>query len=327
MEHRIGDILVEMKACTERDLQAALQTQSIFGGRLGTNLLELGMVDERQLAAALSRAHGIPCLGEEVEPEPGAIEALTAAMVARFGVVPLRADDRRLKVVVADPRDLASLDDLAFATGKKIEAVVAPEARLWALMRRYYGIDRKLRGLAMEDDLDPAQDEESEDDEANRPVTHDEAIRLMDLMSDPVVLSAVLVRGAAASVGRAVFLKLNGESATAWLGAGKLLGGEVRGIEVSLRRRTLFGEAAELRAPVIARVEASAGTARFYEALGGPLPMNAFVGPLILRHRPVALLYADLGPGGTLREETARLLELQAALNRRLEALSTPTEH
>ncbi|HEX9241352.1 MAG TPA: hypothetical protein VF875_02810, partial [Anaeromyxobacter sp.] len=149
-----------------------------------------------------------------------------------------------------------------------------------------------------------------------------EALRLMDLMSDPVVLSAVFVRGAASSVGRAVFLKCHGGMATAWLGAGKLLGGDVRGVEVALGRGTLFAAAADLRAPVIAPVEESPATAKFYEALSGPLPMNAFVGPVILRFRAVALLYADLGPGGTLREEAAKLLELQTALNRRFEAIS-----
>jgi hypothetical protein len=326
VEHRIGEILVEMKACTPQELQAALQTQSIFGGRLGTNLLELGIVDERQLAAALSLAHGLPCLAEDVEPEPDAIEALPAEMVARFGVVPLHADARRLRVAVANPRDLASLDDLAFATGKNISAVVAPEARLWSMMRRYYGIDRKLRGLALEDDLASAPGREAAfgkpEDDASRFVSHEEALRLMDLMADPVVLSAVLVRGAASSAGRAVFLKCHGDRATSWLGAGKLLGGDVRGIDVPLGRGTLFGAAVDLRAPVIAPVEESPGTARFYEALGGPLPMNAFVGPVILRFRAVALLYADLGPGGTLREELSRLIELQVALNRRFEALS-----
>jgi hypothetical protein len=323
---KIGDILVEMKACTPQELQAALQTQSIFGGRLGTNLLELGIVDERQLAAALSRAHGLPCIFEDVEPEPGAIEALTREQVERFGVVPIHADDRRLKVLVANPRDLAALDDLAFATGKNVDAVVAPEARLWSMMRRHYGIDHKLRGLAMDDELAAAPGREAAfgkvEDDATRILSHEEALRLMDLMSDPVVLSAVLVRGAASSVGRAVFLKCHGDEATAWLGAGKLLSGDVRGVVLPLRRGTLFGAAADLRAPVIAPVEPSRTTERFYAALGGPLPMNAYVGPVILRYRAVALLYADLGPGGTLRQELAKLLELQEALNRRFDALS-----
>src|SRR5512138_1047562 len=122
---RIGDILLEMKACTPQELQAALQTQTIFGGRLGTNLLELGIIDEKQLAAALTKAYGIPCLAGEVEPSLEAITAVPAHLVERLGFVPLEVDDRRMKVVVADPRDLHQLDEVAFATGKTIEPVLA----------------------------------------------------------------------------------------------------------------------------------------------------------------------------------------------------------
>ena len=211
-EHRIGDILVDMNACTQQELQAALQTQAIFGGRLGTNLLELGIVDERQLASALSRVHGIPCVGDDVEPEPDAIAALSAELVERFGVIPLHTDDRLLRVAIVDPRNLASLDDLAFATGRRIEPVVAPEARLWTLMRRFYGIEKNLRGLAMDDDLEAAPGREaalaSASAAGTRIISHGEALRLMDRMNDPVVLSALLVRGAASSVGRAVLLEV-----------------------------------------------------------------------------------------------------------------------
>jgi hypothetical protein len=328
-EHRIGEILVDMRACTPQELQAALQTQSIFGGRLGTNLLELGIVDERQLAAALSRAHGIPCLEEGDEPDADALAAVPAELVERFGIVPIRSDDRHLRVAVIDPRDLASLDDLAFATGKKIETVVAPEARLWALMRRHYGIDKKLRGLAVDDDLEAAPGREAalgrSEDERTRVISHAEALRLIDLMDDPVVLSALLVRGAASSVGRAVFLKSHADRAVAWLGSGRLLSRDVRGVEVPLGRESIFSAAHDLRAPVLAPVVASPVTAKFYDALDGPLPMNAYVAPLLLRGRAVALLYADLGPGGTLREEAVALLEISVALNRRFEAISPMT--
>jgi hypothetical protein len=333
VEHRIGEILVEMKACTPQELQAALQTQSIFGGRLGTNLLELGIVDQRQLATALSRAHGIPCLADDVEPEPGALAALPRELVERLNVVPIHADDRTLKVAVVDPRDLFSLDDLAFATGRKIQAVVAPEARLWSLMRQHYGIERQLRGLAVDDDLEAAPGREAAlgrpEDERSRAISHEEALRLIDLMEDPVVLSALVVRAAASSVGRAVFLKAQGERAVAWLGSGRLLERDVRGAEVRLDGETIFSAAHDLRAPVLAPVIAARPTARFFQALDGPLPMNAFVAPILLRGRAVALLYADLGPGGTLREEAARLLELTNALNRRFEALSpvSPADH
>jgi hypothetical protein len=323
---RLGEILVDMKACTPQELQAALQTQSIFGGRLGTNLLELGIIDGRQLASALSRAHGVPCLDDAVEPEEEAIQTVPAELVERFGVVPIHVDDRILRVAVIDPRNLASLDDLAFATGRKLAVMVAPEARLWALMRRHYGIEKNLRGLAVDDDLEAAPGRElafgRPEDERTRAVSHEEALRLMDLMDDPVVLSALLVRGAASSVGRAVFLKAHADRAVAWLGSGRLLDADVRGAEVPLRGDSLFAAAHDLRAPVLAPVVASPHTAKFFAALDGPLPMNAFVAPVLLRGRAVALLYADLGPGGTLRDEALELLALTTTLNRRFESLS-----
>lgn len=326
-EHRIGEILVEMKACTAQELQAALKTQSIFGGRLGTNLLELGIVDGRQLAQALSTAHGVPCLDDATEPEPAAIAALTAEQVARFDVIPIHVDDRRLRVAVVDPRNLASLDDLAFATGKRLEVMVAPEARVWALMRKHYGIERQLRGLDVTDDLDVAPGWTASlgraADDRTRAISHDDALRLIATIEDPVVLSAVLVRGAASSVGRAVFLKAQGDHAVAWLGSGRLLDRDVRGAEVSLvGEETIFAAAHALRAPVLAPVVPSRLTARFFQQLDGPLPMNAYVAPVILRGRAVALLYADLGPGGTLRDEALELLALSIAVNRRFEALS-----
>jgi hypothetical protein len=316
-----------MKACTPQELQAALQTQSIFGGRLGTNLLELGIVEGRQLALALSRIHGIPCLEDATEPEEEALSSLPAELVEKFEVIPIHADDRRLRVAIADPRNLSSLDDLAFATGKRIEVMVAPEARLWTLMRRHYGIEKTLRGLAMDDDLEAAPGRDAAFgraiDERTRIISHDEALRLIDQIEDPVVLSALLVRGAASSVGRAVFLKAHADRAVAWLGSGRLLDRDIRGAEVALGGEgTLFGAAHALRAPVLAPVTPSRETARFFQQLDGPLPMNAYVAPVLLRGRAVALLYADLGPGGTLRDEALDLLSLSTALNRRFEALS-----
>jgi hypothetical protein len=53
-------------------------------------------------------------------------------------------------VLVVDPRDLAHLDEVAFATGRLVHPIVVPEARVWALLRRTYGVDRHLRGIEVE---------------------------------------------------------------------------------------------------------------------------------------------------------------------------------
>jgi len=326
---RVGEILIDMKACTSAEVRAGLQTQAIFGGRIGTNLLELGIIDENQLAAALGRAYGLPCLAGDVVPEDGALEALPKHLAERFCVVPIHSDDRRLRVLVSDPRNLAKLDELAFATGKTIEPVLVAEARLWALLKRLYGIERTLRGIDVEDDLESAATARGGSigapgpapGELFRPLTPRETTRLIETVSDPVVLSSVLARGAAAIAARTAFLKVHGDTAVVWLGAGSL-SADVRGVEVTLAHLDSFGAATELRAPVLAPTRSSPGTSRFFDALGSPLPMNALVTPLILRGRAVALLYADAGPGGTLREEAADLISLAAAVNRRLQEIA-----
>jgi hypothetical protein len=150
MQPRLGEILVEEGACTAAIVRQALQNQAIFGGRLGTNLLELGAVREDVLAFALGRLTGSPALYGDLPPDPKALSLLDRKLVERWEVVPYLVADRRLAVLARDPRDLNMLDEISFATGKSVQAFVVPEARLWRTMARSYGIDREHRGIDLE---------------------------------------------------------------------------------------------------------------------------------------------------------------------------------
>lgn len=147
MPPRAGELLVEARACDPQAVRDALRNQVIFGGRLGTNLLELGAVEEEALARVLGRQHGTPSLSGALPLDPRAVALLPAELADRHEVVPYLLADRRLAVLAADPGDLNMLDEVAFATGKQVHAIVVPEARLWALLRQAYGIERHLRGI------------------------------------------------------------------------------------------------------------------------------------------------------------------------------------
>ncbi|HEU4383909.1 MAG TPA: hypothetical protein VFR85_10485 [Anaeromyxobacteraceae bacterium] len=148
---RIGEILVELEACTEAEVRQGLENQVIFGGRLGTNLLELGSITEEELARGLGRRYGRPCLFGDLRIDPRLRDLLDPQLVDRLEAVPYLAQDRKLAVLVCNPDDLAVLDELAFATGRRIHPIVVPESRLWALMRRFFRIERQLRGLDLPD--------------------------------------------------------------------------------------------------------------------------------------------------------------------------------
>ncbi len=147
---RLGEILVGMKACTPQQVREGLENQVIFGGRLGTNLLEIGHLDEETLARALGRRHQVPCLYGKLGLDPATLALLRADLVDRLEVVPYLVQDRKLALLVCDPNDLPALDEVAFATGKRVHPIVVPEARMWVLMRAFYGLDRQLRGIEVD---------------------------------------------------------------------------------------------------------------------------------------------------------------------------------
>jgi len=149
---RLGELLVKEGACSDDAVRDALKNQIIFGGRLGTNLLEIQAVTEEALAKALGRQHGLPSLFGALALDPGATGLVTPEIADRYDAIPYLLQDRRLALLVVDPRNLAMLDEVAFATGKAVLPIVAPEARVWALLREHYGIDRHLRGIEVDFD-------------------------------------------------------------------------------------------------------------------------------------------------------------------------------
>src|SRR4051794_19210798 len=103
---RLGEILVKQGACSEAAVRDGLKNQIIFGGRLGTNLLEIEAVTEEALARALGKQHGLACLHGPQQLDPAAVALLTPEIADRYDAVPFLLQDRRLALLVVDPRNL-----------------------------------------------------------------------------------------------------------------------------------------------------------------------------------------------------------------------------
>lgn len=148
---KLGEILVEAKVITPQQLQSALQAQLIYGGRLGTNLVELDYLSEEFLAEFLARKCGTTSVRPEETAEipPEAIESISAELAVKFNVVPLRRDRKILEVAMLDPMDLRAIDELAFSTGCQIRPRVAAELLMVHLLERYYAVPRKQRYIRL----------------------------------------------------------------------------------------------------------------------------------------------------------------------------------
>lgn len=151
MAAKLGEILVAGSYLSAADLKKALDAQLIFGGRLGTNLLELGFLDEATLSQVLREQKRVEVASLELLDGASreALQLVPAKVADRHKLIPLKLQDKKLTVAMVDPTDLIVIDELAFMTGCTILPLIAPEVRLLAFLERYYGIPRPLRYIKL----------------------------------------------------------------------------------------------------------------------------------------------------------------------------------
>lgn len=151
---RIGELLVAEGLLDKQELDEALTAQQIYGGRLGTVLVEHGFVHEDDVARLLARQLGVPVAGREdlIEIPPEILALVPQPLAARFGIVPFRFNEARNRVTLAmaDPTNLQRSDEIQFALGRSAEFTACPEIVLARALEKYYGIVRERRFIKID---------------------------------------------------------------------------------------------------------------------------------------------------------------------------------
>jgi type IV pilus assembly protein PilB len=129
-----------MKAVHEGMIQEALAVQREEGGQIGQILVKLGHLDEATLQQGLARQAGLETVDlANVQITPELLETVDAETARIFNVLPIRRENGKLVVAVANPQNTTVLDDLRFMTGGEVEGVIAPEAEVRQLVEKHYG--------------------------------------------------------------------------------------------------------------------------------------------------------------------------------------------
>ena len=144
---KLGEMLVRDGKITPEELEDTLNGQAIFGGRFGTNLVEMGFLEEDELTHFLSQKCGVPHASPEqlMNIAPQVIRLLPEEAVKKYRVVPLALNNRKLSLAMTDPSDFTAIDEISFATGYIVVPLVTPELRLISALEKYYNIKRDLR--------------------------------------------------------------------------------------------------------------------------------------------------------------------------------------
>lgn len=134
----LGQLLLDVGAVSEADLEQALAQQLDTGQRIGTLLVERGWADEEAVARCLALQLSLPYQPPPLDSDPAALRMIRPELARRGRALPISTTPRTIRLAMADPLDLATLDDVQFQSGRRVEAVVAsPTAILDALDRSY----------------------------------------------------------------------------------------------------------------------------------------------------------------------------------------------
>ncbi len=181
---RLIEALVASGRCDPRTVERGRRVAEENGGRLDTVLVQLGLVSERDIAAAYADLLAAPVLGPPDYPEAPVLPDILAPRFLRSArALPVRFDENApdggmLTLALADPIDPFTPGAVAAAAGCAVAVAVAIPIELEAALDRLYPSEEA--GAAETETLDSADAPFEEDTE-----------RLKDLASEAPVIRLV----------------------------------------------------------------------------------------------------------------------------------------
>ncbi len=144
---KFGSWLVDQGILTAEQLAEAVRSQVVYGGRLGTNLVEIGYLGLDELAEHLCAFHGLPLapLPWLESPAQKAIQVVPMPLIRRLKLLPLHLDREALHVAMVDPDDEEQRDFVSTAANRPVVPYVLPEIRLLYWLEIHLQIDRHPR--------------------------------------------------------------------------------------------------------------------------------------------------------------------------------------
>ena len=145
MSAKLGEILVRENLISPQHLREALDYQREHGGRLGFNLVKLGLVSDDMITAVLSRQYGIPSVNLDLfHIDETVLRLIPQEVAQKYSVLPLSRVGATLTLAMVDPTNVFAMDDVKFMTGLNVEPVVVAEASIQEAIAKYYGSTKEI---------------------------------------------------------------------------------------------------------------------------------------------------------------------------------------
>ena len=190
---QVVEIFVEQGLITEDDGANLLLQASNSESPIEQILVDTGIVSERGFEKAIADSIGAePFDLSEFEPDPQTLQLIPSGLARLHGVIPISASGNTIFVAHTDPLNSRSIEDLRFALGREIVAVVSFPPTVRALIRAHFGSEEASIGEILESIGGEVSVNEGPDEQINDQAVLAEAnaapiIKYVDLILDKAI--------------------------------------------------------------------------------------------------------------------------------------------
>ena len=145
---RLGDLLIKQNVLTEEQLKKALQLQKGSDKKIGEILVENGFITEEMIARALQMQLGLKVVQLTGVTIPKEVRNLVSVdLMKKYTCIPFELDPYNaniLHLAMADPMDMAAIDDISIVTNLQVEPYIATTRDILAAIVRHYGASETM---------------------------------------------------------------------------------------------------------------------------------------------------------------------------------------
>ncbi|HIE10188.1 MAG TPA: secretion system protein E [Kiritimatiellae bacterium] len=167
-ENRLLDILVRRGAASPDDIEEARRKAATAGERLEKRLVEKGVVEPEEMAAALAEYLDMPPINlRHFSLDEELLNILPTETMSMHMVIPIMRVKDRLMIALGDPFDVVVVDELHAITGLQIVPMVAPETQVAENLQRFVqdsteGLEEILKDVEDADDVELGQEQQED---------------------------------------------------------------------------------------------------------------------------------------------------------------------
>jgi len=134
------DLLLKRGVVSLDQLTEAEERSKTTGKSIGDTLIEIEYATPEEVTIALAEYNHMPYVDlREHRIDESVIELIPESVARENMVIPFSSEDGAIRILIADPFDLETVEKLRFILNRKIETALAPRLAIQEAINHYYG--------------------------------------------------------------------------------------------------------------------------------------------------------------------------------------------